>query len=317
MECFSFERTWITCGSYALIHAAELPDTCLLELENMAGATFGLACQGERYGYTRMLTPLRDFHAGIDSAAPLWGLELQRYDTVSPDEILDFIGRYPGDRFVLGPISMVGLWYLPLCSQYKGADHFIMVQNLDSSRYLVVDSEGVPGIILDLDQLRSLLQIRDIPEAQGMLTSRRVVSKGPIAAMEERLRFTWGLAGNYLCDAPRLGQGHYGILECARIVGTVPSAYWSASLQYSLGDLIQRKRMFRMLANNMNLLPGVSLNPALLELLDCQIAAAGKAYGMTLRKDCCGCASQLEQLAEAEKILADKWKDWLWDDWNQ
>lgn len=317
MECFSFERTWITCGSYALIHAAQFPEICLLELENMAGATFGLACQGAQYGYTRVLTPLRDFNAGIDAAAPLWGLELQRFDTDSPDEMMAFLGRYPGDRFVLGPISMVGLWYLPLCSQYKGADHFIMVQNLDGSRYLVVDSEGVPGIILNLHQLRSLLQIRDIPEAQGTLTSRRVVSKGPFAAAEDRLRFTWALAGKNLQDAQRLGQGHHGVLECARIVRTVSSAYWSASLQYSLGDLIQRKRMFRMLANSMNLLPGISVNPELPELLERQIDAAAQAYGMTLRKDCYGCAFQLERLAEAEKMLADKWKDWLWDDWNQ
>lgn len=316
MECFSFERTWITCGSYALIHAAELPETCLLELENMAGATFGLACQGAKYGYTRVLTPMWDFNAGIDLAAPLWGLELQRFDTASPDEMMDFLSRYPGSRFVLGPISMVGLWYLPMCSQYKGADHFIMVQNLDDSRYLVVDSEGVPGIVVNSDQLKSLLQIRDIPEAQGMLTSRRVVSKGPFVTTEDRLRFTWAQAGNHLCDAQRLGQGYHGVLECARIVRTAPPACWSASLQYSLGDLIQRKRMFQMLANNTNLLPGISVNPELPELLERQIDATGQAYGMILRKDCCGCALQLELLAEEEKMLADKWKDWLWDDWN-
>lgn len=317
MECSSFERTWTTCGSYALIHAAEIPEAYLLEIENMAGATFGLACQGAQYGYTRVLTPLRDFNAGIDAAAPLLGLELQRYDTASPDEMLDFIRRYPGSSFVLGPISMVGLWYLPMCSQYKGADHFIMIRNLDGIRYLVVDSEGVPGIMLNLEQTRSLLHICGIPEAKEVLTARRVAGKGPFAAPKDRLRFTWAQAGNRLNEARKLGQGHYGVEECARIIRTVPSAYWCVSLQYSLGDLIQRKRMFRMLAKDMNLLPGISVNLELQELLEFQIHAAGKAYGMTLKKDHFGCAYQLERLAEAEKTLVDKWKDWLRDDWNQ
>lgn len=317
MECSSLERAWITCGAYALIHAAKLPEAYMLELENTAGATFGLACHGAQYGYTRVLTPLRDFNAGIDAAAPLWGLELQRFDTDSPDEMVEFTRLHQGDCFVLGPISMVGLWYLPMCSQYKGADHFIMVQNLDGSRYLVVDSEGVPGMIIDAVLFRSLLQIRGIPEAKGSLTLRRVAGKGSPAPREQRLRFTWEQAGKNLSDAQRLDQGYHGVLRCAEIVRTVPPALWSASLQYSLGDLIQRKQMFRLLAGDMDTLPGITVDPELWKLLGRQIDAAGRAYGMTSRRDQCGCAYELERLAEAEKTLLRRWKDWIRDDRDQ
>lgn len=73
MEPPLYNGTWITCGSYAFLHAAGLDKKLLLSVENSAGVSFGMASMQEAWDYTQLLTPAFDFHAGIDAAAPLWG----------------------------------------------------------------------------------------------------------------------------------------------------------------------------------------------------------------------------------------------------
>lgn len=77
MEQIPYNGTWITCGAYALIHAANLGYQYMFPAENCVGATFGVASLESEWGYIRILTPIFDFHCGIDESAYLWGIDIE------------------------------------------------------------------------------------------------------------------------------------------------------------------------------------------------------------------------------------------------
>ena len=245
MNYTTYSGNWITCGSYALIHAANLHNVDLISLENSTGASFGINCAGEDYCGMRMLSVFRDFNYGIDAAAPLWGIRLKRFDGITKKFIADLLQNYSIKRVVIGPINMTSLTYLPLSQQYRCADHFIACIRYNESLWKLIDSEGIPGMLMDSEQIIKILTIQNIPEACEKYTIRVVLDVNePIAIQNKiiRIRYTLKTAYRNLKDAQESGQGFRAIQRYAELIQSIPPEKYRSFL-YDIDYLIQRKIM--------------------------------------------------------------------------
>lgn len=309
----AYSGNWIVCGSYALIHAANLSYTDLIPLENSTGSSFGISCLGEAYGYTRILTVFRDFNCGIDEAAPLWGIQMRRIDGAAKDTIADLLEEQEVDRIVIGPVSMVGLAYLPLSQQYTYMDHFIACIRKEKNIWHLIDSEGMPGMLADSQQIVRMLSIKDIPEACNRYTARIVLQTNSHRTAKDRaIRIRHTLKSGYanLKDAQESGHGYKSLHRCAELIREIPPGKRRVLL-YGVDYLIQRKIMLLKLLQEAEEEKVAIVNPHIITEATKFIEAAG-ALRRNINNKCMAPQDPLFcRLAEAENCITEKWKEWI------
>lgn len=312
MSYTTYRGSWIACGSYAMIHAADLPYSALIPLENSTGASFGVSCAGLDYAGTRMLSVFRDFHAGIDRAAPLWGIQMKRVDGDAGEEVMRLLRDPYIDRVVLGPVSMTGLAYLPLSGQYRCADHFIACIRRDKDVWQLIDSEGVPGLELALEKIVPMLSVQNIPEAHGRYTARAVIgtdASGTAGSRDSRIRYTLKIAYANLREARESGQGYRAFQRCGELVRERPAGR-HISLIYDVDYLIQRKIMLLNLFQEAERHQVAAVSRDMAAEINRFIETAG-----ALRGELSGGGTALwhffEKLAEAEDRITLHWEEWV------
>ncbi len=312
MNYTTYSGSWIVCGSYALVYAANLCYDTLIPLENSTGASFGVSCEGLDYFGTRMLSVFRDFHYGVDKAAPLWGLQMKRVDGVTKEAIAELLRDPYIDRVVLGPVSMVGLVYLPLSQQYRCADHYIACIRESKDLWRLIDSEGVPGLLLTPEKIINMLSVQNIPEACGRFTARAVINVNVSETAESRdsrIRYTLETAHINLRDARENGQGYRAFQRCGELVQNI-SAKRHISLVYDVDYLIQRKIMLLKLLQETEHHQVATVSPYIIGEVNRFIETAG-----TLRGELSygGTVSQylFNRLAETEDRITLNWEEWI------
>lgn len=306
MNYTSYSGNWITCGSYALIHAANLCHTDLVPLENSTGATFGISSSGEDFCGMRMLSVFRDFNYGIDKAAPLWGIELKRVDGLTVDPIASLLQDSCIERVVIGPISMVGLYYLPLSQQYQYVDHFIACIRQENNLWKLIDSEGITGLQIETEQIIRMLKIHNIPEACGKYTARAVLQVNTSRAIQNkrnRIEYTLKTAYENLKDAQESGQGFKALQRCAELIDNIPHER-RKSLLYDIDYLIQRKIMLLRLIEEAQKNKVAIVSPNISTTI-CQFIETAGALRGNFQKQL------FLKLAEAERNITEKWKEWI------
>lgn len=308
MEPPLYNGTWITCGSYAFLHAAGLDKKLLLSVENSAGVSFGMASMQEAWDYTQLLTPAFDFHAGIDAAAPLWGVALEHNVCDGFAEFIAAYGAEPGD-YLVGPVNMTGLRYLPLAGQYHYADHYVVLRR--ESGWTLVDSEGVLGLPILTDELNDILTGRGIPESGGKLHIRRVRRMGEMASFPERAVFTIEKGASNLKRAKQRGQGPQAFLKCATAIAQSAPVLWREGLSYDLDYTTQRRLMILRFLGSISGNPRFEVDPRLPELIGRQIQAVLRAKAMLRREDYALLSDCLYRLGELEETLTQQWEVWV------
>lgn len=314
MEPPLYRGTWITCGSYAFLHAAGLDKKLLLSIENSAGVPFGMASMQEAWDYTRLLTPAFDFHAGIDAAALLWGVVLEHYVCGSFAEFIDAHGAEPGN-YLVGPVNMTGLRYLPLAGQYHHADHYIALHR--ESGWTLVDSEGIPGLPILVDELNDILTGRGIPESGGKLHIRRVRRMGEMVSFSERAIFTIEKGASNLKRAKQHGKGPQAFLKCAAAIAQSVPVLWREALSYDLDYTTQRRLMVLRFLESISGHSQFEVDPRLPKLIGQQIEAVLRAKVMLRQEDYALLSDCLYRLSEMEEILTRQWEVWVSYDRDQ
>lgn len=314
MEPPLYNGTWITCGSYAFLHAAGLDKKLLLAVENSAGATFGMAGMQEAWDYTRLLTPAFDFHAGIDAAAPLWGVELEHYVCGSFAEFDATCGDAP-ENYLVGPVNMAGLNYLPLAGQYRYADHYVALRW--ESGWTLVDSEGVPGLSVSAEELNRMLTGRGIPESGGKFHVRRIQRVGEPASFSEQAIYTIEKGASNLKRAKRCGEGPQAFLKCAAVIAQNSPSLWQEAFLYDLDYTIQRRLMMLQFLEPISSDLQFKVDSRLPELIVQQIKTAVRAKALLRRGKGILLNDALCRLSDMEDTLTQQWGVWISYDWDQ
>lgn len=306
-------RAWIACGSYALLHALQAEDIDLLELENSTGVTFGIASYGGRFHCTRMLTPFRTFWHGVVSAAALWGIHFTFYRAQRSEELPYFL-RLPEMRsLVLGPVNMMALRYLPLSSQYRCADHYVALRRVPDNfgLFRLIDSEGIPGMLIAAEDIPYLCDISNIPEAEGTYTIG-AISREPVQNdLPARLRYTARTAEENYGMAEAAGQGGAAFQTCYGAMRDIAIERWREPLLYDLDYYIQRKEMLTEFVRILKETNTASVEASLWEHIYRQTVCAAHLRSLLQGRCAGGIGTQIESLAELESSFARLWKDWV------
>lgn len=302
-------RTWITCASYALLNILNCSDIDVVELENSTGVTFGVASYSEQYHCTRMLTPYRTFWDGLESVRNAFGIHLECFSFSDGEELIKFIHAAKDKSFIIGPLNMSSLYYLPVCSQYKCADHYIALHMKGDDMYLT-DPEGIPHMRIYEADLKRILNINDIMEAKGKFHAAFISHRDPMPDNIERASVILKSAGKVFCEAEQNGQGGNAFLICRRIMKEVPASRWAAMLYYDLNYYMQRKYMFLM-ADNEN----IFLKSEFKEHIAHQIAVTRKCLSFFPEKAYLNAADMMPLLFEEETKIPYKWKEWTEQIW--
>lgn len=310
MDLLPYNGTWITCGSYALLNIAGLNPRHLIAVENSAGATFGMASLGAEWDYTRLLTPVRDFTCGVERCASFWGLHLEREETESLQDVLEKPIQKDIKGYLIGPINMVKLVYLPVAQQYTNSDHFIAVRKTEQEKYCLIDSEGVIFLIDDIYRFCSMISGKGIPESEGRLNIWAVRMISDPCDPKTLISHTIETASANFRYALETGQGPGAFLKCNEVIGNTDESHWRISLGFDFDYLIQRRLMMKELIGAMKKLNRKCSYNELEMTLDKQIECAGFArYGLQYR-DYGLLSDQLILLSEEEKILSECWEAW-------
>ena len=235
------EYTGAMCGSYAISQAVNENITAAIEL--CSGVPFGVSSMKDQYGYSRILTVYRDFNASIDETAPLFGIKIQRLDFDNPEDFVRLLESMTEDeKFILGPVNMSYLKYLPLYMQYKAADHYLTFLKFNGSLF-ISDSEGVPlRAVSSPEELLLMLSIKDIPESSGKFTVRKILSYSKDRIHSEEIRrHTLSMAIKNFYEAEVSGNGSKSFEVIDEVLHNVHAVKWSVSLYISIGNYIQRK----------------------------------------------------------------------------
>lgn len=313
MNRYPYNGTWIACGAYAFIQASGLDKNLLIEVENCAGATFGMKSLGREWDYTRILTPFKDFHCGIDDAAYLWGINIKLDILESPDSFKEDMLDADADGFVFGPVNMEGLRYLVLPQQYHLSDHFFAVKRDDKQKYVLYDSEGIPGMSIDARQIADWLCIANIPESNNKIYIRTLYKYGDPVDIKERLDYEISVATRNFKSAAETGQGANAFLLCRNVIeeDNLLYAKWRESLFYNLNYVVQRRLMMVQLIERASHIGTYSCRMNFWKLIKKQIQTSGCCLDALGREDINGIVLNLKLLYESEVELLQRWEDWL------
>lgn len=310
-------RNWITCATYAILHALQTEEIDLLEAENSTGVTFGIRSMGEAFHCTRLLTPFRTFWDGMLPAASIWGIRIHLFHFSDISSLTEFLHTPPEPALVLGPVSMAGLHYLPFSSQYRCSDHYVALRMTAPGQFLLTDSEGVTEMPVTAEYLAGMCKVSDIPESEQVFTIGAVRQIGPAKPRQDRLYYSAMLAGNNLQAAELNGHGSKAILCCLRTMKNNAIQKWNAPLLYDLSYYIQRKEMLLCMTNAIQTLDYTSVSPALKSHIRNQQALAARIRLILSQRKVEpderveAVSEYMKILADTEKILAEQWKEWV------
>ncbi len=297
-------RTWITCASYALLHACQDTEIDVVELENSTGVSFGVSSYADHYHCTRMLTPYQKFWEQADSVSQIWGIRMERFITPEKERMLSYLHKVKNQSVILGPINMAALSYLPFSSQYKCADHYLTLRMTDDQVYLT-DSEGIPDMQITDNHLIRFLNIFEIPEAQGQYHVAVVSRCERKLEPKERLYETIRIAQQSFQSAEQNGQGGNAFLLCQRVMQELPPSEWSASFRYDLSYYMQRKYMMLSMDKT-----GLFLKQLMKDHICKQIQDVRYVLYLLSEQAYSNVASVMPKLAESESRISYQWKEW-------
>ena len=238
------------CGSYAFVQTLRDEHIDIHLLEMSSGSPFGSASFGDDLGFARILTVFRDFNDGIDKAAPLFGINVERRDFNSSEEVAKTIfNLHDNENIMCGPVNMSFLAYLPVPYQYRASDHFITF--FRDGELFVSDSEGMPALLIPSEsELSRMLSVRDIPEAKGLFTLRKLSA---INQPEKNIEaFIIETAAKNFCEAESHGQGSEAFVKIAGITKLFAPVKWSVPLNINLSHYMYRKLLADILFKKFN-----------------------------------------------------------------
>ena len=315
MELFPYNGTWITCGAYAFLNSTNLDIRHLIEVENSAGATFGIATAGKQWDYTRLLTPVRDFNSGIDSASKIWGVEIVHKEC---DVLDDFIRNYfksGASGYIIGPIRMDRLSYLPLFQQYYLADHYIALHVDSNNNIKITDSEGIIGLFVGEDELNRMISGKGIPESGGKIHVRAIFKVAEMLSAKERLLYTIKIANDNFIYANSIMQGPQSFLKCKDILSVTEVNRWKKSLEFDLNYIIQRRIMMQQLLKSAEEFCISDCITRINIVLNKQMQVTALCLDSLYQGDN-SISNWFDILFELEAELTDRWKEWWIHDWN-
>lgn len=297
-------RTWITCASYALLHACQDTEIDVVELENSTGVSFGVSSYADNYHCTRMITPYKKFWEQADDVSRIWGIRMEHFITPEKEKMLSYLCKLKNKSIVLGPINMAALSYLPFSSQYKCADHYLSLYAANN-QILLTDSEGISDMQITKDQLNRFLNIFEIPEANGLYHAAIVSRCDRALESKERLYETIKIAQQCFQLAEQNGQGGNAFLICQRVMQEHPPSEWSTSLRYDLSYYMQRKYMLLSIDKT-----GLFLKQVMKDHICKQIQDIRHVLYLLSEQAYNNIISIMPQMAESESEISYRWKEW-------
>ena len=297
-------RTWVTCASYALIHACKDSEMDIVELENSTGVSFGISSYADQYHCTRMLTPYQKFWEQADAVSRIWGIRMKHFITPEKETLLSSLRTIKNQSLILGPINMAALSYLPFSSQYKCADHYLALRMEDNQIFLT-DSEGIPDMQITDDSLSRFVNINEIPEAKGLYHAAVVYRCGRAMEPKERLYETIKTAERSFISAEQNGQGGNAFFLCQRVMQERPSSEWSTSFRSDLSYYMQRKYMMLSMDKT-----GLFIKQAMKDHICKQIQDIRYVIYLLSEHDYSQIVTQMPKLAALESKISYNWKEW-------
>ena len=231
------------CAAYAFLNTVKC-QTVTPELYTLlSGTPFGLK---HRHGDSfRILTPLIEPCFSVESTSSMLGYSSTKDQFDDAIEAIQFLSRLSSaNRAMVGPIDMGFLPHLPQNMYYCGQSHYIAVEIFDNQHILVIDSEGVPNYKYKIDAFQRVLNIENIPEANGTINIWRFEKQNDFLAMDNWKHAIISIAAKNLQRAEQEGQGSKAITACADFLSSVDIKNWHLKLCYELNYLIQRKNLF-------------------------------------------------------------------------
>jgi|GEM_PF-4368106 len=231
------------CAAYAFLNTVK-SKTVTPELYTLlSGTPFGLK---HRHGDSfRILTPLIEPCFRMESTSSMVGYNSTKHQFVDAIEAVQFLSRLPlTNRAMIGPIDMGFLPHLPHNMYYCGQSHYIAVEKLDNQHLLIIDSECVPSYKYEINTFHKMLNIKNIPETNGILNIWCFEKQNGFIAMDNWKPTIISIAAKNLLRAEQEGQGSKAITACAEFLSGVDMKNWYLKLFYELNYLIQRKNLF-------------------------------------------------------------------------
>ncbi|MFI6740378.1 hypothetical protein ACIBI9_46280 [Nonomuraea sp. NPDC050451] len=147
-------------NSLAMILGDEAPPPAVIEV--LTGSPYGMQLIG---GRLPLFDPFGwDPELGLDAAIGLLGWECERVDGGTAEAALDRLHRACQDGPVLaGPLELGLLSYQPGSGKAVGADHYVVVLEVDDDIVLVHDPQGYPYATLQVDAFAEAWQAELIP----------------------------------------------------------------------------------------------------------------------------------------------------------
>ena len=243
MEEMIFFGNEICCGTYAFLNTIQ-EDTIDYKLfEITTTVPFGIKHQREM-DFSRLLTTFCDPNEGVDKAAALWGYRQEKKIFEDEREAAAYIGEESyRHRCMVGPLDMGKLEYLLIPNLYTNMDHYITVFR-EGGELFCVDSEGIPARRISLEELKTWMCVKKLPEAKGHIAVRTFErEEGFVREKRDEqvlLRSISAIAGN-IRKAEEAKQGSRAVKACWDWLGEQPMNRWRLSFLYDISFLIQRK----------------------------------------------------------------------------
>ena len=231
------------CTAYAFLNTVKCR-TITPELYTLlSGTPFGLK---HRHGDSfRILTPLIEPCFSVESTSSMLGYDSTENQFCDAIEAGQFLSRLPlASCAMVGPIDMGFLPHLPQNMYYCGQSHYISVEKIDYQHLLVIDSEGVINYSYGINAFHKVLNVKNIPEANGTIKIWNFEKQNDFLAMDNWEHTIISIAAENLQRAEQEGQGSKAITACADVLSNVDMKEWYLKLCYELNYLIQRKNLF-------------------------------------------------------------------------
>ncbi|NRQ40363.1 hypothetical protein HII36_52380 [Nonomuraea sp. NN258] len=172
-------------NSLAMILDGHAPSPAVIEV--LTGSPYGMQLIGGRlplfdpYGW--------DPEIGLDAAINLLGWDCERTDGGTPAEALDRLRHACQDGPVLaGPLELGLLTYQPGSGQAVGADHYLVVLEVDDDGVLVHDPQGYPYATLTADAFIASWRAEEIAYLERPFRMRHAFTRREHVSPEEALR---------------------------------------------------------------------------------------------------------------------------------
>lgn len=251
---YEFYGEKICCGTYAFLNLVQNQEIEEDWFELSLSVPFGIV--HKRYPrYDHLLTPYCDPNQGMDEAVRLWGYGVTRMDFTDSDEFIAYLKnrQMTGRSVLVGPVDMGKLYYQPLTYLYRRLDHFIVVTVLDQTYLEITDSEGILWERCSFDQLRDMISVQDIVEAEGKITVRTIWKEKEIDTGSV-MKASYVRACENMRKCQEIPDGQNAFEKCCEYLENIEYRRWGIALLYDISYLMQRKilcgKLFRRVIGN-------------------------------------------------------------------